>query len=226
MAQQPPRRTVIENGVVGDWRLSDANLLVSFKLPNPAEDRCDELEKTNPLGPREERIAFDEENHLYTVSNGPNAAVVAPRSVTSMVHAYAGSHFDPAAVIALMRNGRKWEEEKQYEYIPDDGTPMTDEQIVDRWHFDGRVASARGTLLHFHCECDLNCKRVAEPHSPEFKQYLRLRHVLEEEMGLEPFRTEFCFFHVRSCARAKAMRCFGTRRPESSCCWTGSGSRK
>ena len=143
MAQ--PSRAVIENGVVGDWRLNDADFLASFKLPNPAEDRCDELENANPLGPREGRITFDEANHLYTISNGPSAAVVAPRSVTGLVHAYASSHFDPVAVIALMRNGRKWEEEKQYEYMTEDGTPMTDAQITDRWQFNGRVASARGT---------------------------------------------------------------------------------
>ena len=60
------------------------------------------------------------------------------------------------------------------------------------------MASARGTLLHFHAECHLNGLEIEKPHSPEFKNFLLLAEALRE-MGWMPFRTEVCLAHMGLC---------------------------
>ena len=56
--------------------------------------------------PREGRVRFDEKTHTYTVDG-----VVAPRSVTSLLHAYA-EPFDAARAAASMRSGFAWEDRR------------------------------------------------------------------------------------------------------------------
>ena len=57
----------IRNGVVGDWRLQDAQFLANFHLPGLAE-KHDTLKKLNPL-PRDVRISFNEERHEYLIDS-------------------------------------------------------------------------------------------------------------------------------------------------------------
>ena len=92
-----------------------------------------------------------------------------------------------------MKCGKHWEE-KRLEFVKADGSEMTEEEIAQHWAFKGKVASARGTLLHYHCEAHLNGRHVAEPRSQEFEQFLLLEAVLAE-MGYHAFRTEVCLFH-------------------------------
>jgi hypothetical protein len=72
---------------------------------------------------------------------------------------------------------------------------MGDDEIVQLWSRRGNVASARGTLLHWHAEMHLNGRRLEQPHSPEFLQFLAILDVLQQQLGLRPFRTEVCLFH-------------------------------
>lgn len=173
---------VVPNGCVGDFRKGDAEFISTFRLPGAAE-RCTELQVKNPLGPREERIVFHEEGHIYEVDG-----VRVPRSVTGLVHGYSSDSFKPLEAVRAMKCGKRWQE-KRLEFVKADGSEMTEEEIAQHWAFKGKVASARGTLLHYHCEAHLNGRHVAEPRSQEFEQFLLLEAVLAET-GYHAFRTE------------------------------------
>ena len=51
---------------------------------------------------------------------------------------------------------------------------MADDAIVETWKRRGNIASARGTLLHWHAEMHLNGRRMELPHSPEFHMFLEI----------------------------------------------------
>jgi len=175
---------------VGDWRLSDDQFMASFRLPQRGAGR---LAALNPL-PLEDRIHFDEASHTYTF----DGELVA-RSVTGLLHQYA-SDFDPQAALAAMKASRQWEDKRAE--LEAQGLGVSDDEIKDRWSHSGRVASARGTLLHFHAECLMNGVPVQQPHSPEFKQAQLLFDHVTQEMGLQPFRAEVCLY-------SRKLRCAG-----------------
>jgi len=177
----------VRNGDVGDWRLCDADFVETFRLHSQAQgDRHDALEERNPLS-RDRRISFDEEQHIYTVDG-----VTVQTSVTGFVHAYA-LEFDPHEAIQMMKAGRNWEN-KQLDFIKDDGALMTDDEIAAKWARNGDVQRKRGTLLHFHAEQYLNGCNIEEPHSPEFTQVREICDVFRM-LQWEVFRTELSVFH-------------------------------
>ena len=182
---------MISINCLADWRLPDDEFLSTFKLPGPNQ-RCHALSARHPMA-REDRIVFHEESHTYTIDK----SIDAPRSVTGLVHFYQSGHFDPTVAIEAMKNGKNWET-KMEEFINEDGVCMSDEEICQLWQRRGRIASARGTLLHFHAECFLNGMEIEQPHSPEFKRFLLIANALAE-MGWKPFRTEVCLLHVGLC---------------------------
>ena len=112
---------------------------------------------------------------------------------------------------------------------------MGDDEIVQVWKHRGKVASARGTLLHWHAEMHLNSRTLEQPHSPEFKMFLAILDVLQGQLSLSPFRTELCLFHCGSflCAsntrRKKVMAAQTKKRPlyrwSSRCFIQGFGRR-
>ena len=173
--------TPIPNGVVGDWRLADEAFLASFHLPGLAE-KHETLKRLNPL-PRDSRISFNEERHEYLIDG-----VKAPRSTTGLVHTY-GWDFNPRLAVRAMKNGSKWQEKREA-FLTEAGQEMEDDEIVELWKRRGNIASARGTLLHWHCELFLNSRTLELPHSPEFQQWLAILDVLQNHLGLRPFRTE------------------------------------
>ena len=123
--------------------------------------------------------------------------VKAARSTTGLVHAYGGRDFDPHMAVRAMKVGSRWAEKRE-EYLTDDGQEMGDDEIVHVWKHRGKVASARGTLLHFHAEMHLNSRTLGQPHSPEFKLFVEILDVLQGPLSLRPFRTELCLFHCGS----------------------------
>ena len=175
---------LVKNGAVGDWRLSDVDFLASFHLPGVA-DKHDRLKDHNPL-PRDRRIVFHEEKHEYLCDN-----VKAPRSVTGLVHTYAWE-FDPHAAVRAMKNGARWPK-KRASFMTDSGTEMSDGEIVEMWKSSGQIASARGTLLHWHVEMHLNGMTLELPHSPDFAMFLTILDVLQG-WGLRPFPTQQSLF--------------------------------
>ncbi len=149
-----------------------------------------ELAQENRLWPRETRITFYESTHTYEIDG-----VRAPRSVTGLVHSYSASSFQPLEAVAAMKKGRRWEA-RRAEFLHEDGSEMSDCDIAKLREQSGKVASARGTLFHYHCEASCNGRIIEQPHSPEFQMFLLLADALRE-MGFEPFRTEVCLFRNR-----------------------------
>ena len=107
----------VRHGTVGDWRLCDEEFVRVFRLPGLAE-KHDMLQRQNPH-PRDRRISFAEESHTYTI----DGCVMAPRSVTTLVHEY-GYSFDPIAALAAMKAGARWEEKRE-QFVNSDGGEMT-----------------------------------------------------------------------------------------------------
>ena len=186
------------NGDVGDWRLGDKEFLAAFHLPGAA-DKHDRLKALNSL-PRDRRIVFNEEMHEYRIDG-----ILAPLSVTGLVQTYAYD-FNPDAAVVAMKNGTRWPE-KRASFLTDSGAEMSEGEIVDQWKRSGQIASARGTLLHWHCEMHLNGRRLEPPHSPEFEMFLAIFAVLQS-WGLRPFRTEICLFHCGLCLAGQADALF------------------
>ena len=98
--------TMVRHGTVGDWRLADEPFLASFRLPTAA-DKCETLASRNAF-PREDRITFDENEHIYTVDG-----VRVPKSVTGLVHESVHG-FDPRDAIEAMQKGAYWEVKRQF----------------------------------------------------------------------------------------------------------------
>ena len=143
---------LVRNGLVGDWRLGDADFLRSFRLPT-AEDKNEALRQRSPIA-REERITFDEATHTYTVDG-----VRVPISVTGLIHQFC-EDFDPSSAIEQMK-ARDWDI-KQENYRKEDGDVMTDEEIAATWRNNGEVQRSRGQLLHYHAEQFLNGCTIEE----------------------------------------------------------------
>ena len=120
----------VRNGDVGDWRLSDDIFLDTFRLPSAA-DRCEVLALRNPI-PGEERIAFDELTHVYTVDG-----VVVPRSVTGLLHTFS-DEFNACEAIDAMQRGRDWELKREC-YLREDGQLMTSDEIAGKFALNGAV---------------------------------------------------------------------------------------
>ena len=152
------------NGVVGDWRLADNEFVASFTLPS---EKLDPLKRNHPF-PREHRIQFDEAAHTYKI----DGRIVVPRSVTAIVYTISAP-FDARACVEQMRGRDTWEW-RQYQFMREDGTPMSTEDIARMWEANGLVQRSRGTLLHYHVEQFLNGASIEEPQSPEFKQFLQI----------------------------------------------------
>ena len=154
------------------------------------------------LLPRDARIVFNEEKHEYR-SDGVHKA---PRSVTGLVHAY-GWHFDAHAAVVAMKSSARWSE-KRDAFLTAEGQEMANEAIVEMWKARGNVASARGTLLHWHAEMHLNGRRMEQPHSPEFRMFLEILDVLQQHFGLRPFHTEVCLLHCGLQIAGQETNCF------------------
>jgi len=177
---------LVQNGCVGDWRVSDDAFMTTFQLPT-ASQKLETLRGLHPF-PREERIAFEEASHTYTVDN-----IVVSRSVTKLLHQFCND-FNADIVLSEMRARESWSWKREL-YLREDGEVMSDAEICERWSQNGLVQRSRGTLLHYHVEQFLNGAAIEEPHSPEFKQFLHLyENVIAQHFIV--LRTEISLFHV------------------------------
>ena len=105
-----------------------------------------------------------------------------------------------------MKQAASWEERREA-FVNESGELMEDQEIVELWRLNGRVASTRGTLLHRHTEMHLNGQEIEPPLSPEFQQIVAILQVLSGR-GLRAFRTEVCLFHCRLCLAGQAAALF------------------
>jgi hypothetical protein len=171
----------------GDHRLPDETFLKSFSLPG--SNRAESLAHLHPFPDRDAQIQFDEQRHVYSV-NGEEY----PVSVTSWLHRFY-KEFDSSVAIQKMRNGNNWPM-KRLQFLWDDGTEMDDLQIAALWKQYNAVCRARGTLMHYQIEQNLNGRSMLGPYSPEFKQFLQFRgDWFNAGTGRFPERTELSLFH-------------------------------
>lgn len=127
--------------------------------------------------PRDARIKFQAEGHVYTIDGG--------RGYTS-VTTWGGSHFpkfDADVTIERMMNGKNWETSEYY--------GMTPAAIKQQWTNNGAVASTLGTKLHDDIERTIDGQEVVNT-SLEYGHFLRYRD--EKLTSNEPFRTEWTIF--------------------------------
>ena len=81
------------------WQLPDDQFVRLF----PTLPRITLLKSQNPF-PREDRVVFVEHGHACAVDS-----LRVPRSVTGLVHSFAGD-FDPLRAVRCMKQGRNWDE--------------------------------------------------------------------------------------------------------------------
>ena len=171
---------LIPNGYIGDWRLPDEDFLKTFKTTGNLT-QCDLLASRNKI-PREGRIHFDCDSHVYHVDGDR-----VPRSVTGFLHGFC-ANFDVGAAIAAYR--RREDTNRGLT-----SQEMSDKEIEVLWSHNAEVQRARGRLLHAHAELFFNGFMLEEPQSPEFEQVQQIWTALAAE-GLTVFRTEVSMFHV------------------------------
>ena len=123
---------LVRHGRVGDWRLSDAEFMASFRLPT-ASDKHEVLKAKNPI-PEEGRLVFDETSHTYAFDG-----VAVPCSVTTLVHRFAGK-FGPGGALAGMKSRDSWEWNQQ-QYLKN----------------QGKLAN-QGGMKHIRCKLHNNVK--------------------------------------------------------------------
>ena len=136
--------------------------------------------------PKDPTIQFEEASHVYRCQFEENEAfeencIV---STSGIVHANF-PHFDADTIIQKMQRSRNWTSSKYY--------GMSTHEIKALWTENGRVASERGTLLHFLLECHNNGFNLAESiysDLPDIKAYFKWRKRHFESENLVPFRTE------------------------------------
>ena len=175
---------MIRNGECGDWQLPDALFLRGFQLP---AERCGNLAQKNPFS-RDRRVIFVAAQHAYFIDG-----VRAPISVTGFVHRFKLA-FEPHTELKAMMDRNDWSARK-YEYMKEDGTIKTTDEIIAAWTLHAEVQRARGTLLHYHAEQFLNGNVIEEPHSPEFKQICVFYNDIIVASGWTVYRTEAIIFH-------------------------------
>jgi len=124
---------------------------------------------------RDDNIVFDEEPHIYYVSNNPIKT-----SVTTLVHQYF-EKFESDRIIDNMMNSRYWYKNKYF--------GMTKEEIKDQWSNNGLLATTEGTKFHKTIEQYYNKWELAHPDTPEFGMFLEFAKDHENE--LTAYRTEW-----------------------------------
>ena len=179
--------------VDGLWQLSDDELAEGFPEPLPRQE--DHLAKAHTFA-RDARVKFVEDGHYYLVTNSNGEVVRAPVSVTGLLDRFKRKFDADAASRGLGRRSDK--------YKRPDGSPMTDEEIRASWSKLGKVASIRGTLMHYQIEQYFNGRPPADPLSPEMRQFLDFEAQEIRGKGLSPFRTEMSIFH---CGLSIAGQC-------------------
>jgi hypothetical protein len=139
--------------------------------------------------PRDERIAFREEDHTYAIDGDRTGWT----SCTTFIGTFY-EHFNPDAVIAKMMGSRKWPESKYYGMTPD--------AIKKQWSDSGIEASTLGTRMHLDIEHYNNADPVgnlagdewAPQEGPEWNYFLDYERKWRVPQGLVPYRTEWLVF--------------------------------
>lgn len=141
------------------------------------EDPCAALKRKN-AHPRDERIRFVEEGHLYYIDGVSDGWI----SGTTFVHSWFGS-FNAKEIISKMKNGKNWGPQNKY-------YGMEDAEIMALWDKNRDEAATAGTKMHRNIELDLNAVSVDDD-SVEFLYYKQFK---ADHPWLVPYRLEWEIF--------------------------------
>lgn len=128
--------------------------------------------------PRDARVRFQEEGHVYYIDGRANDIV----SATSLIKSYT-QPFDPDAVIAKMRKSKKWGPQNPY-------YDMSDDAIKTKWKTEGERSSALGTELHAAIEMYYRGTPQPLP-SVEYGYFLQYAR---DHAEMRPYRTEWVVY--------------------------------
>ena len=138
------------------------------------------LKKKNPHA-RDTRISFEDEGHIYTITDINGKKHTNYLSVTT----FNSTHFpkfNSDLVINKMMESRYWNRNKYFS--------MTKQEILDKWEKIRISASFLGTKLHNDIEKFYN-KIEVNNNSKEFKYFLNF---YKDNSWRMPFRTEMMIF--------------------------------
>lgn len=130
--------------------------------------------------PRDDRIEFDEEPHLYYIDGSTDGYI----SVTTLIHDYF-EKFDADKVIEKMMKSPNWTRSQYYGISPP--------EIKSQWEEHGDECSRLGTITHNDIEKFYNGVTV-QNNTLEFEYFLKF---YERNPELRPYRTEWTVFDER-----------------------------
>ena len=136
--------------------------------------------------PRDSRIQFIAEGHIYKVDGHPTLG-----SVTKLVHEFA-EEFDADLVIAKMKGGPRW---PRPEYTHPNGQELDDDEIKEQWRRNRDESANRGTWTHLQCELFLNGDAV----NLDKPELLLMLKTLLKLPGYTAYRTEWEIFGEAEC---------------------------
>jgi ATP-dependent exoDNAse (exonuclease V) beta subunit len=132
--------------------------------------------------PRDSKISFQEEGHLYTIEGMEEH----PISVTTIIHNLFPD-FNEDLIITKMMNSQKWPQSKYY--------GQTRQEIKDLWEKNRVEASSLGTSMHYDIELYLNGEKPLHPETKEFNHFLLYWEQFQiTNPGWIPFRTEWMVY--------------------------------
>jgi len=132
--------------------------------------------KTKNSHPRDDRIVFDEEPHVYYVDGDP-----VNLSVTGLVHNYFPK-FDADMIIPRMMKSKNWPNSKYH--------GMTADEIKKQWSDAGTDAATKGTRMHKSIEMFYNDANVDEyEEGVEFKMFRQFYEAHKD--CVSAYRTEW-----------------------------------
>jgi len=162
--------------------------LITHHLPMELPTLCFDsvvnlLDKQNPH-PRDKRITFYDEGHIYDVDGRRDFV-----SCTTFIHTFY-KEFDADYVIQrLMSNHTRWSKSVYY--------GQTADEIKTLWKNKGELASHKGTILHACIEYFYNNCVDAFPYDipPEYTtDFHNFHQKVVCSNGYTPYRTEWCVF--------------------------------
>jgi hypothetical protein len=137
--------------------------------------------------PRDRRIHFIEEGHLYFIYDEDGSVSELNRiSVTTLIH-HCFPQFDADGCIMKMMRSKNWRNSKYYGMEP--------EQIKLKWKTDGENSAKAGTYGHFNVELVLNGIKVID-NSIRHRYFVAFWDDFKEKYPqFKPYRTEQTVFY-------------------------------
>jgi ATP-dependent exoDNAse (exonuclease V) beta subunit len=127
--------------------------------------------------PRDERIKFEEEPHLYYIDGSTEGYI----SATTLIHRFFDK-FDSEKIIDKMMLSKNWSSSKYF--------GMSKEEIKTLWENNGKIQSSKGTILHQDIENFYNGFEIKNT-SKEYHYFLDFYNTHKH---LKAYRTEWMIF--------------------------------